>query len=132
MLNTRLALQTRLIGVVSATSVDWENDTFTAPALSVPYYKAYLLRGRNDNMALDTMDAEGVGIFQITLLFPSEQGTIQLETKAQEIIDHFVGQKLIQTDTKVTILNQPYFTMLEPANDRFIGAVSIPYKTTKI
>jgi len=130
--NARLALQTRLLGVVTASEVDWENSDYTVPALDVPYYKAYLLRGKNSNLAMDTMDGEGVGILQITLLYPVDKGTIPLETKAQAIIDHFVGQTLIETDTKVRILTQPDFIMLNPTNDRFIGAISIAYQTTKI
>jgi len=130
--NARLALQTRLLAVVTASEVDWENSDYTVPALDVPYYKAYLLRGKNSNLAMDTMDGEGVGILQITLLYPVDKGTIPLETKAQAIIDHFVGQTLIETDTKVRILTQPDFIMLNPTNDRFIGAISIAYKTNKI
>ncbi len=130
--NERLALQTRLLGVVTAAEVEWENSDFTAPALTVPYYKAHLLRGRPTNLALDTMDSDGIGIFQITLLYPNDAGTIPLETKAQTIIDYFVGQTLTESDTKVRILEQPEFTMLDATNDRFIGAISIAYKTTKI
>lgn len=130
--NERLALQTRLLGVVSASVVDWENSDFTAPSLSTPYYKVNLLRGTPANLAMDTMDRDGVGIFQVTLLYPNDAGTVPLETKAQEIIDYFVGQTLIESDTKVKILTQPDFTMLDPSSDRFIGAVSIAYQTTKI
>ena len=132
MKNTRLALQKRLLGVVTASEVDWENDSFTAPVTSVPYYKAYMLRGTPSNMAIDTMDAEGIGIFQVTLLYPVEQGTNPLEEKAQTIMNYFVGQTLTEVDTKVRILTQPDFRMLEPTNDRYIGAISIAYQTTKI
>ena len=132
MTNTRLALQTQLLGVVTSSEVDWENSDFTTPDLDTPYYKAFLLRGSSDNIAMDTMDAESVGIFQVTLLYPVNKGTIPLETMAQTIMNHFVGQILIESDTKVKILSQPYFNMLDSTNDRFIGAVSIPFTTIKI
>lgn len=132
MTNTRLALQTRLLGVVTASEVDWENDNFIVPALDVPYYKAFILNGANDNIGMDTMDAEGVGIFQVTLLYPTKKGTIPLETMAQTIMNYFVGQKLTEVDTKVKILTQPYYTPLTNTSDRFIGAVSIPFTTIKI
>lgn len=132
MTNTRLALQNRLITLISASSVEWENSDFTAPALNVPYYKANLLRGKPENLAIDTLDAEGIGIFQVTLLYPVDAGTLALETKADAIIAHFLGQKLVETDVKVKILSQPYFNMLTPTADRFIGAVSIPYEVTNI
>lgn len=130
--NIRKALQTRLLGVVASSSVEWENSNFTAPALNVPYYKANLLRGGSENLAIDTMDSDRVGIFQVTLLFPVDVGTLTLETKADEIIAHFVGQTLVETDVKVKILNQPYFNLLPSTADRFIGAISIPYEAVNI
>lgn len=131
--NERLALQKHLLGVLTASEVEWEGDTdFVAPALDVPYYKAFLLRGKPENLAIDTMDRDGVGIFQITLMYPQNKGTIPLETKAQAIIDYFVGQSLTEVDTKVRILSQPEYTKLDDTSDRFIGAISIAYQTTKI
>ena len=78
------------------------------------------------------MDRGGIGIFQVTMMYPINQGTIPLETMAQTIIDHFVGQSLIEGNTKVTILEQPEYTKLDDTNDRFIGMMRIIYKTTKI
>ena len=91
-----------------------------------------MLFGGNDNLSLDTMEAEGIGIFQVTLLYPVNKGTIPLETKAKAIMNHFVGQSLVEVDTKVKILTQPDFRLLEPENDRFIGAISIAYKSNII
>lgn len=132
MVNTRLALQKRLLDLVTTDVVEWENTDFTAPSLSTPYYKAYMLNAGVESLATDTMESEILGIFQITLLFPTDSGTIPLETKAQEIMNHFVGQSITESDTKVRIVTQPYFTMLSPTNDRFIGAVRIPFKSIKI
>ena len=132
MINERLALQTHLLDVISATVTDWENNDFEVPSLETPYYKVHLLRGQSDSLAIDTMDGMGQGILQVTLLYPSDKGTIPLETKAVEIMNHFVGKTLTETDTKVKMLKLPYFTMLSPTADRFIGAVSIPYTSTKI
>ena len=131
--NERLALQKHLLGIITASEVEWEGDTdFVAPDLSTPYYKAYLLRGKPINLALDTMDRGGIGIFQVTMMYPINQGTIPLETMAQTIIDHFVGQSLVEGNAKVTILEQPEYTKLDDTNDRFIGMMRIIYKTTKI
>ena len=131
--NERMALQKHLATLLDVDKVEWENDTdFVAPALSVPYYKAFVLRGKPDNLAIDTMDRNGIGIFQVTLLFPTNQGTIPLENKAQEIINHFVGQTIVEVDTKVRILQQPEYTKLDDTNDRFIAAVRIVYSSNKI
>ena len=132
MTNTRMALQNHLLGVVTASEVDWENDNFVAPDLDTPYYKVDLIQGRGSNMAIDTMDGLGVGIFQVNLNFPVRQGTISIENEAQAIIDHFIGKTLVEDDTKVTVLTQPYYTELDATNDRYIGAVSIEYQTRKI
>lgn len=132
MTNTRLALQTHLLGVVTASEVDWENADFTTPDLNTQYYKSDLIQGRPDNMAVDTMDALRSGIYQVTLMYPVNQGTIPIENEAQSIMDHFVGQTLTYGDAKVKILAQPYYTELDPTNDRYIGSVSIPYTSIKI
>jgi hypothetical protein len=133
MTNERMALQKRLISLIDTSVIEWEGDTdFVAPALDTPYYKAYLLRGKPDNLSIDTMERDGIGIFQVTLMFPSNQGTIPMEDKAQEIINHFVGQTIDEVDTKVRILQQPEFIKLDDTNDRFIGAVRIVYQTNKI
>lgn len=132
MTNTRMALQTRLLGVVTASEVDWENAKFEAPDLETPYYKSDLVQGRSDNLAMDTMDAQGGGIYQVTLNYPVNQGTVSIENEAQTIMDYFVGQTLVYNDAKVTILTQPYYTELDSTADRYIGSVSIPYTTIKI
>jgi len=132
MINNTLALQTKLLEVVASDEVDWENSDFSVPDLDTPYYKAHLLRGKPFNLAIDTMDSEGLGIFQVTLLYPTNNGTVPMETKAQEIMDIFVGQTLMENNTKVRIMEQPYFTMLDSTVDRFTSAVSIAYQTTKI
>ena len=128
----RTALQTHLIGLINAGDIDFENDNFIIPDSDVPYYKADVLRSGADNMAIDTMDGEQYGIFQITLLFPVKKGTLALETKADEIIEHFKGQILTDGTTKVRLLKQPEFTTLEPTAERYIGAVSIEYEAVKI
>ena len=132
MTNTRMALQTRLLGVVTASEVDWENSDFTAPDLDTQYYKSDVIQGRNDNLAIDTMDAQGGGIYQVTLNYPVNQGTVSIENEAQTIMDYFVGQTLVYNDARVTILTQPYYTELDSTADRYIGAISIAYITTKI
>ena len=113
--------------------MQWEGDTdFVAPDLSTPYYKAHLLRGNPSNMSIDTMDTLGIGFLQITLLFPINQGTIPLETMVQTIIDHYIGQTLVEADTKVKILQQPEYAKLDDTNDRFISAIRIVYQVNKI
>ena len=113
--------------------MQWEGDTdFVAPDLSTPYYKAHLMRGKPTNLAIDTVDFLGIGIFQVTLMYPINQGTIPLETMAQTIIDHYNGQTLVEVDTKVKILDQPEYTKLDDTNDRFISAVRIVYQVNKI
>jgi len=131
--NTRLALQTRALGVISNPYIDWENDTdFVAPAADIPYYRVHLLTGRSSNSTIDKIEAEGAGIFQVTLLFPSNKGTTPMDTKVDEIIAHFQGEKLVYGDTKVKILTPPYFTPLDDTADRYIGAISIPYTSNNI
>jgi hypothetical protein len=130
--DTRLALQKRLLDLVSTNVVEWENTDFNAPSLSTPYYKAFILNSETLNLALDTMDGESRGIFQVTLLFPKDEGTIPLETKAQEIMDYYAGATIIEGNRKVTIMEQSDFDILNSTNDRFVGAVSIPFKSVKI
>jgi hypothetical protein len=132
MTNTRLALQYHLLGIVTASEVDWENDNFTPPSLDTPYYKSDLMQGRGRNLSIDTMDGEGAGVYQITLSYPVKQGTVPIEDEAQAIIDHFKGETLIHNDARVRILTQPYYTELTPTNDRYIGAISVAYTTNKI
>jgi len=134
MVNSRKALQTHLIGVISASITDWENDpAFTAPVDGSTYYKSYLMRGVTDNLTIDSYaNTEENGILQVTLLYPIEQGTIGIETKAKAIIDHFIGARLTEGDIQVRVTGIPTYTTLDSTADRFIGAVSIVYRAVKI
>ena len=132
-LDIRALLQNRALGVIGATVTDWENNNFVTPSLETPYYKANLKPAPSENLAIDSMASLNQGFFQITLYYPVNHGTIEMETKAEAIIAHFSGVKLTQNNTRVTVLTQPYYTRLEDADtvDRFIGAVTINYEATK-
>lgn len=130
---TRLALQTHLLGVIDSSLIEWENDTdFEVPDKNTAYYKVNLITGGRSNSNIDVIEPVASGIFQVTMFFSNNKGANPMDEQAEVIINHFQGAKLLYDDVKVKILMPPYFTPLSNTSDRYIGAVSIPYTAHKI
>jgi len=119
---TRVHLET----IANNISTDYEGDKFT-PVNDVEYQSVHLLSGGVDDFTIAYEDSvKSSLILQITLNYPSQKGTYDVETKASQIVAHFNrGLVLEKNSVKVRVEKTPTIANLGVVGDREIRAVSI-------
>lgn len=131
MLNTRLAFEEAINAISPTIATAYENVSFT-PSSGVPYQELYDIPASNDHLFMDNSEFEGLGIFQITLKYPSGQGMKTVSNRAELYVSSFpVGTKLTKNGEVITVLQTPKVNNLGVDGDRVIVAVSINYKSIK-
>ena len=131
MLNTRLAFEEAINAISPTIATAYENVSFT-PSSGVPYQELYDIPASNDHLFIDNSEFEGLGIFQITLKYPSGKGTKDVSNRAELYVSSFpVGRVLTKGTTKVHIIQTPKVNILGVDGDRYVVAVSINYKSYK-
>ena len=131
MLNTRLAFEEAINAISPTIATAYENVSFT-PSSGVPYQELYDIPSSNDHLFINNSDFEGLGIFQITLKYPSGQGMKSVSNRAELYVSSFpVGTVLTKGTTKVHIIQTPKVNILGVDGDRYVVAVSINYKSYK-
>ena len=131
MLNTRLAFEEAINAISPTIATAYENVSFT-PSSGVPYQELYDIPASNDQLFTISAEFEGLGIFQITLKYPSGKGTKDVSNRAELYVSSFpVGTVLTKGTTKVHIIQTPKVNILGVDGDRYVVAVSINYKSYK-
>lgn len=131
MLNTRLAFEEAINAISPTIATAYENVSFT-PSSGVPYQELYDIPASNDHLFTNSAEFEGLGIFQITLKYPSGKGTKDVSNRAELYVNSFpVGTVLTKGTTKVHIIQTPKVNILGVDGDRYVVAVSINYKSYK-
>ena len=131
MLNTRLAFEEAINAISPTIATAYENVSFT-PSSGVPYQELYDIPASNDHLFMDNSEFEGLGIFQITLKYPSGAGMKTVSNRAELYVSSFpVGAKLTKNGEVITVLQTPKVNNLGVDGDRVIVAVSINYKSIK-
>ena len=131
MLNARLAFEEAINAISPTIATAYENVSFT-PSSGVPYQELYDIPSTNDHLFIDNSEFEGLGIFQITLKYPSGAGMKAVSNRAELYVSSFpVGRKLTKNGDVITVLQTPKVNNLGVDGDRVIVAVSINYKSIK-
>ena len=131
MLNTRLAFEEAINAISPTIATAYENVSFT-PSSGVPYQELYDIPALNNHLFIDNSEFEGLGIFQITLKYPSGTGMKTVSNRAELYVSSFpVGRKLTKNGDIITVLQTPKVNNLGVDGDRVIVAVSINYKSIK-
>lgn len=131
MLNTRLAFEEAINAISPTIATAYENVSFT-PSSGVPYQELYDIPASNNHLFMDNSEFEGLGIFQITLKYPSGTGMKTVSNRAELYVSSFpVGTKLTKNGEVITVLQTPKVNNLGVDGDRVIVAVSINYKSIK-
>ena len=78
MLNARLAFEEAINAISPTIATAYENVSFT-PTINVPYQQLYDIPSSNDHLFVDNAEFDGLGVFQITLKYPSGQGMKPLQ-----------------------------------------------------
>ena len=99
----RTALRTWLEGMAGAlprAQLAYEGFSFT-PKVSTPFIEDELVVAKGSPAGLGAI--EHVLLYNLTLKYPSDKGTADIETMAGKLLDHFkVGTKLTSGGTTVT------------------------------
>ena len=131
MLNARLAFEEAINAINPTIATAYENVSFT-PSSGVPYQELYDIPASNNHLFINNAEFEGLGIFQITLKYPSGQGMKTVSNRAELYVSSFpCGRKLTKNGDTITVLQTPKVNNLGVDGDRVVVAVSINYKQIK-
>lgn len=131
MLNARLAFEEAINAISPTIATAYENVSFT-PTINVPYQELYDIPASNDHLFINSSEFEGLGIFQITLRYPSGKGSKDAFNRAELYVSSFpCGRKLTKNGDIITVLQTPQIDVLGVDGDRYVVAVSINYKQYK-
>ena len=123
--SVRIALETKLNGMTPSISTAWENVPFT-PVSGTPYQAAYLLPATPANPTMGDGYYREHGIFQITLMYPIQAGTLTAATRAELIRSTFKrGTTLISGTVSVIIERTPEIGQGRVDGDRWALPVKI-------
>ena len=131
MFKAKLAFEEAINAISPTIATAYENVSFT-PTINVPYQQLYDIPSSNNHLFIDNSEFEGLGIFQITLRYPSGKGTKDAFNRAELYVSSFpVGRKLTKNGDTITVLQTPQIDVLGVDGDRYVVAVSINYKSIK-
>ena len=132
MLNARLAFEEAINAISPTISTKYEQVKDFTIVVGTPYQELYDIPASNDHLFIDNSEFEGLGIFQITLKYPSGVGMKSVSNRAELYVSSFpVGRKLTKNGDIITVLQTPKVNNLGVDGDRVIVAVSINYKSIK-
>ena len=105
----RQMLEARLLAMPSGLPTVWQNKTPPAGFnTAAAYQKAFLLRARNQPLGLSEKSAAHRGILQVTLCYPTGNGTGAAEAQAVAVQAHFPsGLVLVKNGARLRIRGRP-------------------------
>ena len=101
MFKAKLAFEEAINAITPTIATVYENVSFT-PTINVPYQELYDIPSSNDHLFINSANYEALGVFQITLRYPSGKGTKDVSNRAELYVSSFpVGTKLTSTRSQL-------------------------------
>lgn len=123
----RAVLESALASIAPAIETAWQNVPYT-PVNGRPYQAAYLLPAEPDNHSMGDGSRQERGIFQVSLLYPSGQGTAAAGARAEMIAALFRrGASFTKDGITVQIERTPEIADGRADDDRWMVPVKIRY-----
>jgi hypothetical protein len=123
--SVRIALESKLSAMTPTISYAWENVPFT-PVTGVPYAAAYLLPATPANPTMGDGYYREQGIFQVTLMYPLQEGPKTAADRAELIRAAFKrGTTLTSGTVSVIIERTPEIGQGRVDGDRWALPVKI-------
>ncbi len=123
----RKALELHLAAMTPAVPIAFENATYT-PVSGIAYQRANMIYGEPDDRVMGCARRREIGIFQVTLCYPTSLGNAACQARAELIRDRFKKLTTLQNGGQyVQILKTPKKQTLGIDGDRYNVAVSISY-----
>lgn len=105
-----------------------DGDPDYVPTAGVTYLLPQFLPNTNRNYAIDEGATQFIGLFQVTVCFPSGRGEIKAREIAGAVVSHFAkGTRLWQDSLGVKIYERPSVAPAIEDGDRIRIPVTIPY-----
>lgn len=123
----RAVLESALASIKPAIDTAWQNMPYK-PVVDRPYQAAYLLPAEPNNYSMGDGSRQERGIFQVSLLYPSGQGTTAVGARAEMIAALFRrGASLTKDGITVQIERTPEIADGRVDDDRWMVPVKIRY-----
>lgn len=127
--NIRSALETALAGMSPAIATAYENVSFTPPAPSTPYQKAFVMFAEPDNSEFGSGSRQQ-GVFQVSLMYPIQQGDATARARAAMLESVFKrGSSFVKSGITVTVTRTPHAGQGTVDGDRWHVPVKIQFIT---
>jgi hypothetical protein len=124
----KAALEIKLNSISPTIATEYENVSFT-PQSGVPYQTLNLMPALNEIMFINEASYKSIGIFQITLKYPINQGTSVIMTRADLYLTNFkANTKLIKDGITVKVMDAPDVRVLGVVGDRYVVVLSVNYR----
>ena len=81
MFKAKLAFEEAINAISPTIATAYENVSFT-PTINVPYQELYDIPASNAHLFINSANYEALGVFQITLRYPSGKGTKDVSNRA--------------------------------------------------
>lgn len=101
----RTALEAALQAMTPVIVTAWENVSFTPPSGTTPYQEAHVMFATPDNAVYGSAFQE-LGIFQVRLSYPLNQGPKPASVRAELLRTTFARGKSFTSDGITTIINR--------------------------
>lgn len=126
----RAALELHLAAIADPMPTVYQNKTPSASFDATrPHQKAYLLPATNQSFGLSEKTTLHRGIFQVSLCYPTGNGTIAVEARGKAIQAHFyAGRVLEHNGVKVRIRGKPSIAAAVSLSP-YVVPVSIRYES---
>lgn len=123
----RAALENHLSTMSGAIPISYENAQFS-PTAGSPFQVVNLLPASVENPSIGASLHRELGIFQVTLYYPINNGSSDAATMAENIRTRFArGITLSKDSVVVQIDSTPSIVRGIIDGDRWVVAVSVPY-----
>jgi hypothetical protein len=111
-----------------ASQTAFENADFVPPVdPSTPFQEAYLLMASPENPTMGDNFHRERGLFQISLKFPMNGGTGDIEARADALQAAFYrGLSLTANNVTTTVAATPAISQGEPDGNRYVKIVKVP------
>jgi hypothetical protein len=121
------ALEKKLLQLDAVIETAYESVSFK-PTSGVPYQRVQLLPRAPNNPTMGSNHYREIGEFQVLLAYPSNNGTLDVLTKAESIQQHFArGTTITESSINVIITRTPQIAGAQVVGDRVLVPVIIKY-----
>lgn len=125
--DVRAALETGINGLSPALATAWQNHPYS-PVNGTPYQRVTMLPATPDDIEMTGKKYLEVGVMQIDLLYPLDNGAGAAEARAELVRDTFYrGASFTSGSVTVDITRTPEISPGAPVEDRFMVPVRVRY-----